>query len=95
MYASYIEAKMKPGTSTEAIKLAKDLIPEVGEIPNLTQFILIDKGDDKVLLLAFYNTAEEQEAATPKAQEIIGRLADLAAAPPERVQVEVVIDHTF
>ena len=95
MYASYIEAKMKPGTSAEAIELAKNLIPEVGEIPNLTQFILIDKGDDKVLLLAFYNTAEEQEAATPKAGEVMSKIGHLFAAPPERTQMEVPINHTY
>ena len=95
MYASYVEAKMKPGTSAEAIELAKDLIPEVGEIPNLTQFILIDKGDDKVLLLAFYNTAEEQEAATPKAGEVMGKIGHLFATPPERTQMEVPINHTY
>jgi hypothetical protein len=57
--------------------------------------MLIDKGDDKALFIAFYDTAEDQVAATPKAQEIIGRLKDIIAAPPERVQVEVAINHTF
>ena len=95
MYASYIEAKVKSGTSAKAIALAKNMISDVGEIPNVKKFILIDKGNDNILLLAFYDTAEDQVAATPKAQEVIGILADLAAAPPERVQVEVAIDHTY
>ena len=95
MYASYIEAKVKSGTSAKAIELAKNMISDVGEIPNVKKFILIDKGNDNILLLAFYDTADDQVAATPKAQEVIGRLADLAAAPPERVQVEVAIDHTY
>ena len=95
MYASYVEVKMKPGTSAEAIELAKDLIPEVGEIPNLTQFILIDKGNDNILLLAFYDTAEEQEAAGPLAKELLGRLEYFYVAPPERMQVEVPINHSY
>ena len=95
MYASYADVKIQSGKMAEAIQLAKDLIPQIGEVPNIKRFMVIDKGDDKALFMAFYDTAEDQEAATPKAQEIIGRLAALAAAPPERVQVEVAIDHTY
>ena len=95
MYASHVEVQVQSGKTAEAIQRTKDLIPQIGEIPRIKRFMLIDKGDDKALFIAFYDTAGDQVAATPKAQEIIGRLADLAAAPPERVQVEVVIDHTF
>ena len=95
MYASYVEVKMKPGTAAEAIELAKNMIPEVGQIPNLKQFILIDKGDDNILLLAFYDTAEEQEAAGPKAGEVMGKLGHLFADPPERKQMEIPINHTY
>ena len=95
MYASYNEVHLKSGKTAEAIEITKDLIPQIGEIPRIKRFMLIDKGDDKALFIAFYDTAEDQVAATPKAQEVIGILADLAAAPPERVQVEVAIDHTY
>ena len=57
--------------------------------------MLLNKGDDNALLLAFYDTAEEQQAATSKAQELLGQLANLFAAPPERTQVEVAINHTY
>ena len=95
MYASYIEAKVKSGTSAKAIELAKNMISDVGEIPNVKKFVLIDKGNDKVLLLAFYNTAEEQEAATPKAGEVMSKIGHLFATPPERTQMEVPINHTY
>ena len=95
MYASYIEAKVKSGTSAKATELAKNMISDVGEIPNIKQFVLIDKGNDNVLLLAFFDTAEEHEAAGPLARELLGRLADLFAGPPERTQVEVPINHTY
>ena len=95
MYASHVEVQIQSGKTAEAIQRTKDLIPQIGEIPKLKRFMLMDKGDDKALFIAFYDSAEDQEAATPKAQEIIGRLADLVAAPPERVQVEVAIDHTY
>ena len=95
MYASHVEVQVQSGKMAEAIQRTKDLISDVGEIPKLRRFMVLDKSDDKALFLAFYDTAEDQVAATPKAQEVIGRLADLAAAPPERVQAEVAIDHTY
>ena len=95
MYASFVEAKMKAGTSVKAIELAKNMISDVGEIPNIKQFVLIDKGNDNVLLLAFFDTAEEHEAAGPLARELLGRLEHFYAAPPERIQVEVPINHTY
>ena len=95
MYASHVEVQVQPGKAAEAIQRPKDLTADIGTIPNIKRFMLIDKGDDKALFLAFYDTAEDQVTATPKAQEVIGLLADLAAAPPERVQVEVAIDHTY
>ena len=95
MYASYVEVEVQPGKAAEAIQRTKDLTADIGTIPNINRFMLIDKGNDKALFIAFYNTAEEQEGATPKAQELLGALADLMAAPPNRIQVEIAIDHTF
>ena len=95
MYASHVEVQVQSGKMAEAIQRSKDLINEVNQIPNIRRFMVLDKGNDKALFLAFYDTAEDQVAATPKAQEVIGLLADLAAASPERIQVEVAIDHTY
>ena len=95
MYASYIESTLKSGTSAKAIELAKNMVSDVGEIPNIKKFILIDKGNDKILMLAFYDTLEEQEAAGPLAKELLGRLEHFYAAPPERIQVEVPINHSY
>ena len=94
-YASHVEVRFKSGKIAEALELTNDLIPEIGTIPNIKRFVLLGKGDDKALLLAFYDTAEEQESATPQAQELLGRLAGLLAVPPERKQVEVAVDETY
>ena len=94
MYASYIEMQLKPGTMADAIEMAKQMEADLGQM-GMKQFIIVDRGNDSSTVLALYDTAEDQVAATPKAQEVIGILADLAAAPPERVQVEVAIDHTY
>ena len=94
MYASYIEVQFKPGKTAEAMEMARQMKSELGQM-GMKQFIVADKGDDSSTLLALYDTAEDQEAAGPKAAELLGRLADLFAAPPERKQVEVPINFRF
>ena len=94
MYASYIEMQLKPGKTAEAMEMAKQMEADLRQM-GMKQIIIADKGDDSSTLLALYNTAEDQEAAGPKAAELIGRLADLFAAPPDRKQVEVPINFTF
>ena len=95
MYASHVEVQLQSGKTVEAIQRTKDLIPKIGEIPKIKRFMVLDKGDDKALFIAFYDTAEDQEAAGPKAAELLGRLADLMAAPPDRKQLEVPINFIF
>ena len=94
MCASYIEVQFKPGKTAEAMEMARQMKSELGQM-GMKQFIVADKGDDSSTLLALYDTAEDQEAAGPKAAELLGRLADLFAAPPERKQVEVPINFSF
>ena len=94
MYASFIEAQLKPGKMGEAVEMAKQMEAEL-EPMGMKQFIIINRGGDRSTMLALYDTAADQEAAGPKAAELLGRLADLFAAPPERNQVEVPINFTF
>ena len=95
MYASYIEMQLKPGKMSEFMEMAKPMEAELGQVDGLKQFIMADKGNDSSTLLAIYDTAEAQEAAGPKAAELLGRLADFFAAPPDRKQVEVPINFRF
>jgi len=94
MYASYIEMQLKPGTMAEAIEMTKQMEADLGQM-GMKQFIIVDRGNDSSTLVALYDTAEDQEAAGPKAAELLGRLADLMAAPPDRKQVEVPINFIF
>ena len=94
MYASYIEMQLKPGKMAEAIEMTKQMEADLGQM-GMKQFIIVDKGNDSSTLVALYDTAEDQEAAGPKAAELLGRLADFMAAPPERNQVEVPINFIF
>ena len=94
MYASFIEMQLKPGKMQDAIEIAKKMETDLREM-GMKQFIIADKGNDTSTLLALYDTAEDQEKASPKAAELLGRLADIFAAPPERIQVPVPINFTF
>jgi len=95
MYASYIEMQLKPGKMAEAMEMMKQLEAELGGIDGLKQFIIVDRGNDRSTVLALYESAEEQEAATPKSAEVVSRMMDVIAAPPERQQVEVPINFIF
>ena len=95
MYASYIEMQLKPGKMAEAVEMIERVESELQFVDGLKQFIVVDRGNDSSTVLALYDTAEDQVAAGPKSAEIVSRLKDIIAAPPERVQVEVAIDHTF
>ena len=94
MYASYIEMQLKPGTMADAMEMTRQMEAVLGEM-GMKQFIIVDRGNDSSTLVALYDTAEDQEAAGPKAAELLGRLADLMAAPPDRKQVEVPINFIF
>jgi len=94
MYASYIEMQLKPGKMAEAIEMTKQMEADLGQM-GMKQFIIVDKGDDSSTLIALYDTAQAYYAAGPKAAELLGRLADFMAAPPERKQVEVPINFIF
>ena len=94
MYASYIEMQIKPGKMAEAIEMAKQMEVDLGQM-GMKQFIIVDRGNDSSTLVALYDTAEDQEAAGPKAADLLGRLADFMAAPPDRKQLEVPINFIF
>ena len=96
MFASVLEIQLKPGTLDEAVNIARAALPGMREIPGLKQFIVIDKCNDQGLVIAIYESQAAQEAAAPKAKEIIGRIAGLAvAAPPQRMGCEVNINEQF
>ena len=86
--------QLKPGKMAEAIEMTKQMEADLGQM-GMKQFIIVDKGNDSSTLVALYDTAEDQEAAGPKAAELLGRLAVFMAGPPERKQVEVPINFIF
>ncbi len=95
MYASVINFQLKPGKTDEATAMAEAMRPELESVPGIRQFIVIDQGDDNGLAVVIYNSQADQEAATPKAQELLGSMAELYAAPPERKGCEVTVNESF
>ena len=95
MYASVIGIQLKPGKMDEATEIARAMRPDLKQLNGLKQFVVIDHCHDKLLAVVIYEGKADQEAATPKAQEIIGRLAELVAAPPERMGCEVIVNEVF
>ena len=87
--------QLKPGKMAEAMEMMKQLEAELGGIDGLKQFIIVDRGNDRSTVLALYESAEEQEAATPKSAEVVSRFMNVIAAPPDRQQVEVPINFIF
>ena len=86
--------QLKPGKMAEAIEMTKQMKADLGQM-GMKQFIIVDRGNDSSTLVALYDSAEDQEAAGPKAAELLGRLAVFMAAPPDRKQVEVPINFIF
>ncbi len=95
MFTSVIEFQILPGKMEEAIEFAGSLGSELEQIDGLKQFITIDRGNDRALSLVIYESQAQWEAAGPRAQEILGRMAGLVAAPPNREGCEVPVNQTF
>ena len=56
---------------------------------------MINKGNDKAIVLAIYDSEEKQQVALPKAQELLGRLKDIYASMPERQGGNVIINEVY
>ena len=95
MYATIIEMNYKPGSTEEATELALAMRPDLAAIDGIKQFLIVDKGDDTSLLVAVYDTEAQREAAGPKGQELLGRVAHLFAEAPERLGGSVLVNETF
>ncbi len=95
MYTSLYEIQFQPGKFNEGVEFIRYIGSELGEIEGLKQVLIIQRGSDSGLLLAIYESQALQEAAAPKAQELVGQIAGLFAAPPTREGCEVALNQTF
>ena len=95
MYASVLQVKFKPGTMSQAVETTVGAMDQVRAIDGIKQLISIDTGNDTGLLIATYESQAAQEAAGPKAREVLSLLADFLAVQPERKACEVLVNETF
>ena len=95
MYSSIIEFQLQPGKMDEAMEITEGMKADLSHIDGLQQFIMVDKGNDSCLALAIYASQAQQEAASYKARELLGRLAWICSAAPERKGGEVMVNDTY
>ncbi len=95
MYASVIEGKAKPGMTDALVAAVRDKLPEIAQLAGIKQLVSIDLGNDEGLTLVIYESQEAQEAATPRATEILGGMAEFYAAPPNRRGCTVLLNEAF
>lgn len=94
-YASLIEMEFKPGKKDELTVIAEEMRADLEKLDGIKQFILIDRGGNKALAVAFYSTRAQQEAATLDAKELQDRWGDLVTTPPVRTGCNVLVHQIF
>ena len=95
MYASVLEIQFKPGTTSQATEITLGAMDEIRALDGIKQMLTIDTGDDTGLAIAIYESQAAQEAAGPKAREVLSLLADVLAAQPQRKGCEVLVNESF
>ena len=95
MYTSIIEIQFQSGTMDKALEITEAMKPDLAQLDGLRQFVVVDRGNDAGLVLAIYDSQAQQEAAGPRAQELLGRLGALFAATPERNGGEVRVNDNY
>ena len=94
-YASLIEIEFKPGKKDELVTIAEEMRADLEKLDGIKQFILIDRGDNKAMALAFYSNRAQQEAATLNAEKLQDRWEHLVAMPPVRTGCNVLVHQIF
>ena len=59
MFASVIDMQFKSGKMPEALNIAEQMRPEFKNL-GCTQFLMINKGNDAAIVLAIYDTEDQQ-----------------------------------
>ena len=86
--------RFSPENLEQAKAQATAMLPEYQKL-GCKQFILVDRGNDSFTVIAIYESQAKQEEATPKAQELLGTLAEMMKTPPERKGAEIIINEVY
>lgn len=76
----------------ETVERLRKILPEIMAIPGLKHYYHTGRSEDgKCAVIAIYESKEAAIAATPKAQELFGRFADVLASPPVPQEYDVLL----
>ena len=89
-----IDMVFKAAMMKNAIEIAEKMRPEFSDL-GCNQFLTINKGSDKAIILAIYEFEEKQQAALPKTQELLGKLKDIYTSMPERQGGNMIINEVY
>ncbi len=95
MYASTITVTMRPDMHNEGIAFAHAVTAQLTELNGIREYTAIETGENTMLVIVIYDSQQDWETAAPTAQSILGGMADMVAAPPQRVGGEVIINHVY
>lgn len=95
MFASHYEVKFQPGKLGEAVQYFQSVKSELAKVDGLKQALVIKRAEDTALIIAIYGSQAQQEAAAPRAKELMGEIAATFASPPKREGCEVLAQLDF
>ena len=94
MYASVIALKMKPGSKDEIMALIDGMTDELREL-GCKRFEIIEHDGDLYTTIVQYPSKDDWDAASAKAAELLGRLAQYAIENPQRLGGDVITSMDF
>ncbi len=90
MHVRFTEIKLRPGVMDDAVEHGRDMAPKLRRYKGFKQLSFVKTGDDTAIVLAFFETKEDADAAAADLQ-YFGQMGDMLLAPPERRSYEVPI----
>ena len=87
MYVRFTKLTFDPANYDAMIKFRDNtIVPKLNEmrLKGLIRVRMFRASDSEVITLAGYDTKENYEAAVPKADEMMGGMAQWLTAPPEK-----------
>lgn len=90
MFSTILNVQGKPDSADQMKAFVVDVLDRLAEVPGIRAFQSIDRGEDKYLIVVTYDTKEDWENAATVSRELLSKIADLMAAPPEREGAEVI-----
>ena len=89
MHISIAHYQYKPEKYDEMMAFAESILPELRRIKGFRQIVFVRTGETTSATHALYASKADAEAATPKIQELFGRMKDFVTAPPKRETYDV------